>query len=102
MKLWVDDIREAPDESWSVARTPLSAIRAISHFHFEEISLDHDSGLDDDTFASVAYYIACAYSDLPRHARPKVTIHSANPIGAEEMKMVLRSGGIEANLITES
>ena len=42
MKLWVDDIRNAPDETWTVARTINAAINALKMFEFEEISLDHD------------------------------------------------------------
>jgi hypothetical protein len=34
--------RNAPDESWTVARTITAAISAIATFHFDVISLDHD------------------------------------------------------------
>lgn len=44
MKLYVDDIRNAPDETWTVARSVDSAISFISQFgaEIDEISLDHD------------------------------------------------------------
>lgn len=76
MKLYIDDIRNAPDDSWTVARTVLSAIRAIKMFDFDEISLDHDISHQvvvgrlsrpypcEETFEAVAHYIALKYWHL--------------------------------------
>lgn len=103
MKLYVDDIRNAPDESWTVARTVISAIRCIAFFgnDITEISLDHDishqvsigSKLErpfpcEETFQSVAYFIAAYYKDydLPY---PSITLHSSNPLGIEAMETAL-------------
>lgn len=73
MKLWVDDIRNAPDDTWTVARTASSAIRAIARFNFDVISLDHDISHQvavgslsrpypcEETFQAVAYFIAEKY-----------------------------------------
>lgn len=75
MKLFVDDIRNAPDESWTVARTVNSAISAIDTFDFDEISLDHDISHQvsvgtlsrpypcEETFTAVAYFIKHRYKD---------------------------------------
>lgn len=127
MKLWVDDIRNAPDDSWHVARTVNAAIRAMYRFKYEikEISLDHDIshqiGMEElsrpypctETFQAVAYYIAELWMlerNLEVHGRksglhaattgisPKITIHSSNPVGAREMKAILAESGIEAEL----
>lgn len=109
MKLWVDDIRNAPDDTWHVARTAIEAIRVIARFGSElrEISLDHDIShqvhLDElsrpfpcaETFASVAYYIAAL--DLGARG-PKITIHSSNTVAGEEMRRILLSGGYTAEL----
>lgn len=104
MKLWVDDIRNAPDESWHVARTALEAIRAIARFDFEVISLDHDIShqvhMDTlsrpypcaETFMSVAYYIALKYNmtDHPGAAVvPIVYLHTSNQVAGDEMYQVL-------------
>jgi|ERR1700733_3559638 len=74
--LFVDDIRNAPDESWTVARTITAAISAIATFDFDVISLDHDishqvvmGGLSrpypcDETFTPVAQFIAQKYRAL--------------------------------------
>lgn len=84
MKLFVDDIRPAP-EGWQLARTIGQAIRALSTGLVEEISLDHDIACKHpecfsdcilDDFMAVAEYIA-----LMPH-RPKIIrIHTGN-IGA--------------------
>lgn len=104
-KLWVDDIRPAPDASWAVARTVGEAIRMIARMRFDEISLDHDDGYE--TFEAVAYFIGEKYftdkgfPDADSNMRlacprihPKMTIHSANPVGARHMMDVLKDYGI--------
>lgn len=109
MKLFVDDIRNAPDESWSVARTVDSAISFIAQFGHEltEVSLDHDIshqvGMGEvsrpypcvETFTAVARYMAEYYEpDGPRFKkRPKITIHSSNPMGAKNMQYILKDLG---------
>lgn len=115
MKLWVDDIRNAPDESWTVARTVDSAINALSRFQPDEISLDHDIshqvGMGElsrpypcsETFRAVAHYLAVIYA-VRRHIEqvapsgqpwhPKVSIHSSNPVGGREMATILTEGGL--------
>ncbi len=97
MKLWVDDIRNAPDETWTVARTVGAAIRAIAMFgnDMEVISLDHDishqvtigTGLErpfpcEETFEPVAWFMAFRYSG---NLTPKVILHTSNVSGARKM-----------------
>lgn len=114
MKLWVDDIRNAPDESWIVARTVGAAIRAIHRFSSEitELSLDHDishqvtigTGLErpfpcEETFQPVAHYFGLLWAyynaqiklgeDAPLWV-PKITLHTSNPVGAGEMQAILK------------
>jgi hypothetical protein len=45
MKVWLDDRRAAP-EGWVHVRTPEEAIELLRGGEVEEISLDHDLGLD--------------------------------------------------------
>lgn len=112
MKLFVDDIRNPPDDSWTVARTAGSAIRALAMFNFKEISLDHDISHQvvvgslsrpfpcEETFQSVAHYIAARYEletakgTLVPEWRPKITLHTANATGAEEMAAILSAAGL--------
>lgn len=107
MKLFVDDIRNAPDETWSVARSVDSAISFIDLFgmQIEEISLDHDISHQVivgevsrpypcvETFTAVARYMAEYYTRELAGRKPKVTIHSSNPMGAKNIQYILRDFG---------
>lgn len=106
MKLWVDDIRNAPDESWTVARSVDSAISFIQQFgtQITEISLDHDIshqvGMGEvsrpypcvETFTAVARYMAEFYKETVAEYNgvPKVTVHSSNPMGAKNIQFILK------------
>lgn len=105
MKLWIDDFRDAPDDSWVEARKVDQAIRLLAMYNAVEISLDHDieNRPDDETFKAVAYFIGEKHSQTRFYghavmaaAPPKVTIHSDNPAGAKEMQYILKSYGIDA------
>lgn len=93
MKLWVDDLRAAP-EGWERATTVTEAIRALATYPCEEVSLDHDiicdGGSDyshhasEETFEGVAWYIA-AMKERP----PIISLHTANAWGAKAMAAIL-------------
>ncbi len=90
MKLYIDDTRPAPDESWTLVRTITEAIRIIDEqwLNITEISLDYDCGDGVETFEPVARFIDLKSS---RHFEglPHITIHSQNPVGAEKLKNIL-------------
>lgn len=46
MKLWLDDRRTPPDQSWTWVRSVPQAIRAMETGTVTDASLDHDLGLD--------------------------------------------------------
>lgn len=107
MKLFIDDIRNAPDDTWTLVRTVTEAIRFIGRYwkDIEVISIDHDisyqvelNGLSrpypsPETYQSVAMFIEVIYMFVP--AKPKIIIHSANPVGAEAIKNILVGFPIE-------
>lgn len=102
MKLYVDDIRPAP-EGWQQARTVTDAIRFLAQFgeQVTEISLDHDISYavevagtqrpfpSPENFTSVAYYMVEFYYEVSMNKRPEVIIHTANPVGAKELSNIL-------------
>jgi hypothetical protein len=45
VRVWLDDRREAP-EGWVRVRTPEEAIELLRRGGVDELSLDHDLGLD--------------------------------------------------------
>lgn len=92
MKLWVDDLREPPSDTWTWAKTSTDAIDAliISCRPHEcapdgascwnvitDMSLDHDLGGDDTTRPVVLWM--CENNWWP----DRVVVHSANPVGRE-------------------
>lgn len=79
MKLWVDDLRPAPDKTWGVALTSEDALWILKTHpdYITEISLDHDLGGDDTTRPIVMWMAA---NDIwPEIVR----VHTANPVGRE-------------------
>lgn len=110
MKLFVDDIRTPPDETWNICRTVGSAINALYRFEVEEIALDHDishlitvDGFPrpypcNETFKPVAIYIATLKKANPDW-NPHVSIHTSNHSGAHEMKAILLDAGIEPEVV---
>lgn len=88
MKLYVDDVRDAPSPEWSVVRTSSHAITFIQTFGLPDvISFDHDLGGDDTSMRIVDWLIE-EILDY-RISVPEVFIfyvHSANPVGAENLE----------------
>jgi hypothetical protein len=81
LKLWVDDLRPAPDDSWVWSKTSRNTIDTLMFAGIGEItemSLDHDLGGDDTTRPVVLWM--CEH-ELRWPA--KVVVHSANPVGRE-------------------
>ena len=110
MKLWIDDIRTPPDDSWHICRNVSSAIRALDMFADEvtDINLDHDISHQvvvgkmsrpypcEETFQAVARYIATLKLLHPQWS-PKVQIHTSNYVGAQEMQDILKNAEIYAD-----
>lgn len=81
MKIWVDDLRPAPD-GWFWATSSESALAVLRYFlgyrnDVQALSLDHDLG-GDDTTRPVVLWMA------ENNVWPdKVYVHTANPVGRE-------------------
>lgn len=89
-KLWLDDIREAP-EGWHHAKTADEAIKALEGGRYSEISLNHDLGPEEaGTGYDVVKYLEEQFHTNPDFVMPKWAVHSANPVGRERMEQVLR------------
>ena len=107
MKLFVDDVRSAPDLSWTVVTTITGAINMLATGRVEELSLDHDichpTHPEDpevgsycecpENYTAVALYVAV----MPKEDLPKrIWIHSANPGGRKILAGILMDAGIES------
>lgn len=93
-KLFVDDIRDYTqyyNGEFVVARSYHEAIDIINERGFPAfISFDHDladfkAGIEKTGY-DLAKYIVNAHMDNPTNVFPEWSIHSANPVGAENIR----------------
>lgn len=77
MKLWVDDERDPPDNTWIVCRTSADAMHWLwmQADALEEIALDHDLGGDDDT------RVIARWLSETELWPPVVRVLTQNPVG---------------------
>ena len=96
MKIWVDDLREAPNGYvWckSVGQTK-QVIRAqeLIHEPIEILDMDHDAGdyaFDGGDFIKILDWMEYTNRNYP------IRIHSMNPVGRENMRAIIRRNGWE-------
>lgn len=83
MKVWLDDLRPAPDETWTVVKNSKQALILLQgmarskEIEFDVISFDHDLGGQDTSRCVLNWMIENDY--WPN----LMLVHSQNPIGAE-------------------
>ena len=91
MKLYLDDERPCP-EGWVLATTASEAISRLDEGGVTHLSLDHDLGPPEaGTGYDVMVWIEVKTWYDPSWPIPEITIHSANPVGVDRMKSVLRT-----------
>lgn len=88
MKLYLDDIRPAP-EGYTLVTTAFDAVLKLSEGGIEEISLDHDLG-DSATGYDVLLWIELAVVRFG-YKPPRMLIHSANPVGRQRMALAIEA-----------
>jgi hypothetical protein len=88
VKLFIDDEREPPDETWVVVRTFAQAIDHVEdHGVPESMSLDHDLGGDETVMQFLRWLCDHHFEKGP----PRYVVHSANPVGRDNMISFLES-----------
>ncbi len=92
LKLWHDDIRRPPNDSWNWARTNDTAKELFLRQPYTVASLDHNMGLHNfnpnepqNNGLELARWMV-KNGCVP----PYVRIHSFNPIGALAMREILK------------
>jgi len=91
MKLFVDDIRIAPD-GWVQAWTADEAILLLSKNAVTDLSLDHDLGESSEkTGYDVMLWIEKEVITNPRYVVPNIKFHTANPVGRANMIRAYKS-----------
>lgn len=85
MKIWLDDVRMPPNLTWewasSFAQLRYLLLRADAAP--EVISFDHDLGPDTEDGYDIIKIIA---QEWPTFYPERVEVHSANPVGADNIE----------------
>lgn len=92
MKLWVDDIRPKPDDTWVLATCFLEATLWLYAGGVEVISLDHDLGEGMSGY-DVARWMVGILPDGPPsmpHWPKDIYVHSRNPVGWQNIVDLLK------------
>jgi hypothetical protein len=92
MKLFVDDIRQPPDNTWIVATTAKKAIQVLNMNKVQVLSLDHDLGDPDETGYTIICWVEEQTVTNPNFHLPEtILVHSANPVGSQKIRRAIRS-----------
>ena len=95
MRIWIDDVRPAPDHTWCWCRSVYEAKSVISEFRWgridiEVISIDHDAGdfhVDSGDYIKVLDWLEEKGWSYPIH------IHSMNSVGRQNMRRIIERNG---------
>lgn len=108
MKLFLDDNREPPDDSWVIARTADEAIESIKSClsmdqPFEAMMFDHDLGHCDKCEGCngwrdpcgcrchlSGYFVVCWMETQGIWPINRPTVHSHNPVGRQKIEAAIR------------
>lgn len=89
MRIFLDDIREPGSSDWKIVRSAEQAIELLKTGLVTEISFDHDLGND-----LTGYHVACFIEQgaFEQRLAPMIWhVHSANPVGRENIKRAMKS-----------
>ena len=91
MKLWIDDIRPAPNGFiWVKSVKEAKKIILSNEADIEMIDIDHDAGeyaKDGGDYIKLLDWLEETGQNFPVH------IHSMNPVGVENMRRIIKKNG---------
>lgn len=94
MKLWIDDVRPAPDGYvWCLSVGQAKQVirsNEIRHEPIELIDIDHDAG--DYAFDGGDYIKLLDWLEETGRNCP-IRIHSMNPVGVQNMRAIIQKNG---------
>jgi hypothetical protein len=86
-KLWLDDERDPPDDTWVIARSTIEAMEMVTMVGAPPhvMSLDHDLGITPDGKEDKVIHFLTWLEETsgPDEEPPEYTVHSQNPVGRE-------------------
>jgi hypothetical protein len=99
MKIYLDDVRDPPDGTWTVARTATEARALFLAGPVEMCSLDHDLGTCSlctvcakgctCTCHETGYDFVKWLAEKDLWSKFKPVVHSANPVGKTNMQAII-------------
>lgn len=97
MKLWIDDVRPAP-EGYFWAQTTHYAISIIKlcesmNEEIELIDIDHDAGKYNNEWQFGGDYINVLKWLEENHRNYPIRLHSMNPVGIQNMRAIIEYNG---------
>jgi len=87
MKLWLDDLRSPPDQSWHWCTTVDAAKVVLFDNFVTEASLDNDLGEGQEEGRRLILWL-CEQQN-PGLWPDSIVIHSANPVAGEYMNAMI-------------
>lgn len=92
MKLWIDDVRPCPNETYFWVVSVEQAKMLIQHFgqDIELIDIDHDAGeyaYDGGDYIKLLDWLEETNRNYP------IRIHSMNPVGVANMRRIIQKNG---------
>ena len=95
MKLWIDDVRPAPEGYWwcksvSQAKRVITDPHVQFNYKIELIDIDHDAG--DYAIYGGDYIKLLDWLEETGRNYP-IRIHSMNPVGVENMRRIIQKNG---------
>ena len=91
MKLYLDDVRNPSDGTWTLAKDAYKCIALLKSGKIEVLSLDHDLGENTPTGYDVLKWME-KVTALGEFIPPKeILVHSANPVGRGVMDAAINS-----------
>jgi hypothetical protein len=93
--LWVDDVREPPNENYDWVQSVNGAIAGICvteeiNVPYEMLDLDHDSGkyhCSGGDYIKLLDWLEATGRNYP------IRIHSMNPVGVQNMRAIIQHNG---------
>lgn len=97
MKLWLDDVRRPPNNTWvwvTSGHDFKDWLNSDWKYSITDISFDHDIATYDAWGNEITGYTCLCWIEKmfhndPQFVLPHMTVHSANPVGRQKMQRVI-------------
>lgn len=88
MKIFLDDER-SPPKDWILTKTATDTINLLKNNYVEEISLDHDLGIEETGYDVLLWIEEMVF--LNNYIPPKINIHTSNSSARIKMELCKKS-----------